>query len=138
MPNVRSLVRMLREVLALVRAARADAAARHAHGDLVRGARRRRGAVLHASRSRSARCTRSGVTCLVVREVEQLAQHVLRRLRRARAGDAEVAAAAADLHAEPLLDQAQVLVERTAQVGEARVVRRLELEFARSGWSCGH
>ena len=44
---------------------------------------------------------------------------------------AEVAAAATDLDVEPRFEQAQVLVERAAQIRESQVVRRLEIEFAR-------
>ena len=43
---------------------------------------------------------------------------------------AEVVAAAADLHVQARLEQPQVLIERAAEVGQARVVRRLEIELA--------
>ena len=75
---------------------------------------------------------RSGVTSSLPREVEQLAQRVF-GAGRARADDAEIVAAPADLHVQARFEQAQVLIQRAAQIGEPRVVRRLEIEFARSG-----
>ena len=121
----------VREVLALIRAAAADAAALRVNRHFVRGARHhdRRGihvrflhGEVHAiGRQRFAR-----------RQLEQVPQHVLgchRRLRRA--GDFDPAAAPAHLHVQPLLDMPQVLVHRADEVREPGVVDGLEREVAR-------
>jgi hypothetical protein len=49
---------------------------------------------------------------------------------RALARDAEIRAAAFHRDAHAVLDEAQVLVERTAQIRQPRVVGRYEIEFA--------
>jgi hypothetical protein len=55
--------------------------------------------------------------------------------------DAQLGAPAREPHAQRLLDAAQVLVQRTAQVGQAAVVVRLELmaqdqgRGPRGGWA---
>ena len=129
MPKVRSLAWMFGEIVALVAAARADGAARHAHRACVdglvgaaarRACRANRAAPGARVRARSLRCADG---------VEQVAHQVFGGVR-ARAGDAETRAAALHGHAHAVLDEAQVFVERPAQVREPRVVRRHEIEFA--------
>jgi hypothetical protein len=69
---------------------------------------------------------------------EERAQRLLGAVR-ARAADAEVVAAAADLNIETHFEQAQIFIERPAQVRQARVVGGLEQEFARvGGGDSGH
>ena len=133
MPNVRSLrVDVARDTRADSRRAPRIAAALHAHRHCssVRRAVHDARPASHA-RSRSARCTRSGVTASLADELEQLAQHVLRRVAaRAPVTRKFVAAARRISHVQALLDQAQVLVERAARGSRAARCRRLELEFA--------
>jgi hypothetical protein len=62
--------------------------------------------------------------------VEELAQGIF-GLRSARAANAKVAAATTDLDIETRFEQAQVFVERSAEICESQVVRRIEIEFAR-------
>jgi hypothetical protein len=45
------------------------------------------------------------------------------------ANHAETVAAAADLNIQPRLEQAQVFIQRAAQIREPRVVSRLEIKF---------
>jgi len=63
---------------------------------------------------------------------EQLTQHRFSRSG-ARTPDAKFMAAAPDLYAEARFNLTQVAIERTAQARQARVIRRLESEFARCG-----
>jgi hypothetical protein len=61
--------------------------------------------------------------------LEQVTHQVLGSVR-SLARDAETRATAFHRHAHSVLDQAQVLVERTAQVREPGIVGRHEIEFA--------
>ena len=79
--------------------------------------------------SRSARCTRSSDTSSLARGFEQVAHHVFGRVR-ARAGDAEIRAAPFHRHGHAVFDEAQVFVERAAEIREPRVVGGHEIEFA--------
>ena len=65
---------------------------------------------------------------LVLRQVEQLPQSILGALGLF-ADHAEIVAPPADLDIQPGLEQAQVLIERSTQIREPRVVSRLEIEF---------
>jgi hypothetical protein len=65
---------------------------------------------------------------LVFRQVEQLAQRVFRAFGM-RADHAEIVAAPADLDIETGLEQTQILIQRTTEIREPGVVRRLEIEF---------
>ena len=67
---------------------------------------------------------------LAIRGLEQVAQQVFGGRAARSPGDAEVRAAALHRHAHAILDEAQVLVERAAQVRQPGVVRRHEIEFA--------
>ena len=129
MPKVRSRRADVLQVIALVRAARADAAARHAHAVLVRRRRCQR------PRPRLA---------LAQRQVHPLRQSRPRcaPARTARAAAPRPARACAPLTRKVsprrwmrtprrCLQQAQVLIERSAQVRQPRVVGRNEIEFAR-------
>ena len=112
------------EIVALVGAARADTAARHAHAVLADVRVRRRSGFALAQCQVHARRR----DLLLLREGEQLAQQVL-GVHCLRAAHAERVAAAVNRDVEPALQQPQVLVERSAEIGEARVVGRRELEF---------
>ena len=80
------------------------------------------------SRSRSARCTRSGVTSsLLVSSYSSRSRSSARG--RLFAGHAEGVAAALDAYVQPRFEQAQVLIERPAQIRQACVVGRDEIEF---------
>jgi hypothetical protein len=70
-----------------------------------------------------------GGDVLTLREGEQLAQQVL-GVRCLRTAHSEGIAAAVYAHIEPSFQQAQVLIERPAQIGETRVIRWAEFEFA--------
>jgi hypothetical protein len=67
---------------------------------------------------------------LTLREIKQLPQRVLSAFR-LNTGYTKVVAAATDLHVQPGLQQAQILVQWAAQIREPGIVRRLEIEFAR-------
>src|SRR5579883_239569 len=66
---------------------------------------------------------------LVLGQSEELLQDIFRAAG-ARAEHPEVIAATADLHVETRLEQTEILIERATEVGQPRVVRRLEIEFA--------
>ncbi len=85
-----------------------------------------------ASRSLQREMHALGRDRFAARNVEELADDVFRGRRGPRADDAEIAAATADLHVQAVFEQAQVFIQRAAQVREARVVRGLEIEF--TGW----
>ena len=118
-----------------MRAARANRAARQAHRELILGCGR----------------SRRSQFLLAQREVHALGSHRFERghpkeraqrllgAARARAANAEIVAAAADLDIQTHFEQAQIFIQRPAQVCQARVVGGLEQEFARvgSGYS-GH
>jgi len=65
---------------------------------------------------------------LVFRQVKQLAQGVLGAFG-LYADHAEIVAAPADLDIETGFEQAQVLIERAAQIRKPGVICRLEIEF---------
>jgi hypothetical protein len=46
------------------------------------------------------------------------------------ANDTEVVAAPADLHIQARFEQAQILVQRTAQIRQPRIVGGLEIKFS--------
>jgi hypothetical protein len=75
-----------------------------------------------------------GCHFLALREIEQLAQGVFRAFG-LYTGYAEIVAATADLYVESRLEQAQILIQRAAQIREPGIVRWLEIEFAQGGRS---
>ena len=124
MPNVRSRRVDVREVLALIRAAAANAAALRVDRHFVRGARHHDRRGLHV-RFLHGEVHAIGRQRLARRQLEQVPQHVLGRHRRLRRpGDLDPAAATAHLHVEPLLDVPQVLVHRADEVREPARCRR--------------
>ena len=127
MPNVRSPAADVREIFALVMAAGADAAARHADA-AFRGVEIRRGFLAGlALAQRQMHPLRRDF--LFLGQCEQLLQHVLGAAG-VGAEHPEVVATPPDLHVEARLEQSQVLIERATEVGESRIVRRLEIELA--------
>lgn len=75
----------------------------------------------------------------MTRRFEQIFHHIFGRAC-ARARDAEVRAAPLHRYRHAVFDQAQVFIERAAEVCEPRVVRGHEIEFARrfDGSGSGH
>jgi hypothetical protein len=118
----------------LVHAARADRAARHAHGVAVARLFRheRAGRVAHVAQRKVHALERD---LLAARQLVEIAHEVLGGMR-ARADDPETRAAALHGHGEPLFDQVEVLVQRAAEVRQARVVGG-EIEFADGFDGCG-
>jgi hypothetical protein len=71
-------------------------------------------------------------------EAKKLLQKSL-RIVGLRAADAEAVAATLNTHIEARLEQAQILIERPAELREAGVIRRLEGKFAlQAGRWCSH
>jgi hypothetical protein len=113
------------EVVALVRATGADAAARHAHSVLAHVLLRRQPRLTLAQRQVHA----FGGDVLALREREQLTQQLF-GVQRLCAAHPESVTAAVYADIEPRLHQAQILIERPAEVCEPGVVGRAEFEFA--------
>ena len=134
MPKVRSWLRMFARYSLLVAAARADQcrAARAPH--LRRRSSAPSAPARRACRSRcSARCTprASSVSVRGQRRTGRAAPASARA--RASPDDAELVAAAAHLARRGALDQPQVLIQRAAQIRQARVVRRERRSNSRHG-----
>ena len=112
-----------------MRAARPDAAAHDSYGELVLLCVRRR----HAGVALAERQVHSlGRYRFTPRQIEQLAHDIFSHAC-FRTGDAEIAAAAADLHVQALLEQVKIFVQRATEIREPRVVGGLEIEFAGTG-----
>lgn len=62
-------------------------------------------------------------------QAKELANRVFRFVRLL-ADDAEVIPAAANFNVETRFDEPQIFIQRPAQLGQSRVIGRLEVEFA--------
>ena len=113
------------EVIALVGAARAYAAARHAHAVLARLRIRRRQAGLALAQGEMHAL---GGDLITLGEGEQLAQQSFRALGLG-AAHAEGPAAATNVHVKTRLQQTQILIQRPAQIREPRIIRWTEGEL---------
>src|SRR5438874_8895006 len=113
------------EVIALVGAARAYAAARHAHPVLARLRVRRRQAGLALAQGEMHAL---GGDLIALGEGEELAQQSFRALGLG-AAHAEGPAAATNVHVKTRLQQTQILIQRPAQIREPRIIRWTEGEL---------
>ena len=111
-----------------MRAACADGAARQAHRQLILGCGRTRHSNLLLAQRQVHPFRRHRFDPGEVKERAQCFLGAAGTL----AADAEIVAAAVDFHVEARLQQAQIFIERTAQIREPRVVGRLEQKFAQA------
>jgi hypothetical protein len=119
----------MREIVALMGASRADTAARYPYRVvmLMRVADNLPGLALLQRQMHAL-----GSDLLTLCQVKQLPQRIFRAFRMS-ADDTEIVPAAPDLNIQARFEQAQILIQRAAQIRQPGVVGGLEIEVSLRG-----